>query len=208
LENAIAETNVGEIYPDPSSLEKTFVVAELTFTNYTNFNVSFSLTQQGNAIVFNYNDPSNQTISIEFFVLNASDINYPQIYYTKVDGRSVVNINYILPNNSTRYLAKVKIHHAALGPDTYEVLQFFGIVNPIIWFPLIDLGPQWLFLLFILPAGLIFTERTAPIGIFLMAALTIFFVVTGSIQVKITAIALVIFLAIIAEIRIKRRYAE
>jgi len=41
-----------------------------------------------------------------------------------------------------------------------------------------------------------------------MAALTIFFVITGSIQVKITAIALVIFLAILAEIRIKRRYAE
>ncbi|MCC5994254.1 MAG: DUF2341 domain-containing protein [Candidatus Aenigmarchaeota archaeon] len=208
LDNGKEERSVGEIYPDPSSLEKTFVVAELTFTNYTNFNVSFSLTQQGNTIVFNYNDPTNQTISIEFFVLNASDANYPQIYYTKIDGRSVVNINYILPDNSSRYLAKVKIHHAALGPDTYEVLQFFGIVNPIIWFPLIDLGPQWLFLLFILPAGLIFTERTAPIGIFLMALLTIFFVVTGNIQVKVTVIALVIFLAILAEIRIKRRYVE
>jgi hypothetical protein len=208
LDNGKEERNIGEIYPDPSSLEKTFVVAELTFTNYTNFNVSFSLMQQGNTIIFNYNDPTNQTISIEFFVLKASDANYPQIYYTKIDGRSVVNINYILPDNSSRYLAKVKIHHAALGSDTYEVLQFFGIVNPVIWFPLIDLGPQWLFLLFILPAGLIFTERTAPIGIFLMALLTIFFVVTGNIQVKVTVIALVIFLAILAEIRIKRRYAE
>jgi len=38
----------------------------------------------------------------------SSDANYQQIYYTKVDERSLVNINYILPDNSTRYLVKVK----------------------------------------------------------------------------------------------------
>jgi len=68
LDNGKEERSVGEIYPDPSSLEKTFVVAELVFTNYTNFNVSFSLTQQGNAIVFNYNDPTNlKQLAIRIF---------------------------------------------------------------------------------------------------------------------------------------------
>jgi len=217
LNNGNEERNIGEIYPDPSNLEKTIVVADFKFTNSTLYNITygFDYNPDSGVISFYYEDPTAETEQVEFFVYNAS--NEEQLYYASSSNTSKVNFNYVVPEKNQTYLAKFLTHHKYFN-GTFGFSQYLGGLISIISnppnMPLINLiqelggaGITWFLLIFIAPISLMFTERTAGIGIFFLIG--IFALLWYLKVINFTGFAVVmgicLLIAILAEIHIRRR---
>lgn len=203
------ERNIGYLIPDPISTQKTIVITDITLTNYTTFNANYSLSFVNNVITFNYYDPSGLTYYVEFFVY---DYNTNELLYYANSSAKEISFNYVAEENKT-YLVKVLIHNEILGENTFALTQVFGIVTPTLvlpWFWLINaLGGNlaWTFLIFILPLALLFNERSASFGIFLLIGLVALFALLGNIEYKgiWLILGLALFLGLVAEYNIRRR---
>ncbi|MGC9058762.1 MAG: hypothetical protein ACP5IJ_02980, partial [Candidatus Nanoarchaeia archaeon] len=206
------ERNLGEVYPDPSNLEKTIVITDLVFTNHTEFKANYSLTfdNETGTITFSYSDPTGNTLGIEFFVYNYSS---EELLYYANSTEKTVSFTYIVPDKNQQYLTRVVIHNRLLGENTVAITSVFGYVAPtVIFLPfyltqLLGGTSAWFLLLFVFPIALLFGERSAGIALFVLVGLLAFFVAIKSLSLPNAAVllGLVLLLAIITEINARRR---
>jgi hypothetical protein len=218
LNNGNEERNIGEIYPDPSNLEKTIVVADYKFTNSTLYNITYGFDYNPDigVISFYYEDPTAETEQVEFFVYNATS--EEQLYYASSSNTSKVNFNYVVPEKNQTYLAKFLAHYKYFGNHTFGFSQYLGGLISIISnppsMPLINLiqelggaGITWFLLIFIAPISLMFTERTAGIGIFFLIGIfaLLWYLKVISFAGLAIVIGICLLIGILAEIHIRRR---
>jgi hypothetical protein len=175
VDNGVEERTIGNIYTDPSQQEKSIVISGLTFENITTHNFTYTLNMSNGIIYLNYYDPNNETISVEFWVYNASDNSL--LFYTNSTNHSIVNFNYIVPDENGYYFATFKVHHSYFGENTFGDSAYFGFgVLPMI-FPLFTIltalggGLPWFVLFFLFPIPLMFNQKHIGIGIIVLVAI-------------------------------------
>lgn len=168
VDNGQEERNIGEIYVDPTDLEKTIVLGQVQLTNLTQGNVTYSLGYDAasNTIYGSYRSQEGNIISAEFKVIDYDT--GTTLYYASSTNKTEVSFAWLVNNTSKNYYAELKVNDAFFGEFSKKVPIYLTKKQP--EFPLLDMitnlggSVVWLAILFILPIPLFFTERYVELG--------------------------------------------
>lgn len=211
VDNGNEERSIGNIYTDPSSLEKSILIADTTYTNITLYNISIELNMSGNIIYFNYHDPSSQTNEVDFYVYNETNKNL--LYYASSTNRSTVSFSYIVPDENGVYNAYYEVHHEYFGNNTFGSSKIFGMALLPISFPLLTLisyvggNSMWFLLFFLFPIPLFFNQKNVGIGIITLIGIVSFLNFINVLTIRWEILGFALLIAILTEIWYRRRIA-
>lgn len=179
VDNGVEERTIGYLYADSSDLTKTVTLGLLSdVTDIQVGNVTLNLTYYGGTIRFVWNDPSNQTNLVEFWVWNYT--NGSLLFSASSTNRSTVEFTYVTPAENDTYLVKYTIHHDVYGNNTFsltDIIRGIGLeTRPTTYpFPITELISKlagsdtdksnlWIALIFIMPLPLLFNRRFTGIA--------------------------------------------
>lgn len=217
IDSGTEERNIGYLYVDTTDLEKNIILGQITTTNTTHANITFSLTYNQSMISFSWLDPSSNTTRIDFWVWNFTNTSQ-QLYYSYSTNHSRVNFNYVVPDVNETYLVEYKIAHALFGEEITHVKM--ALISPLAMFPAVlfplilaveAIGGNaavWVTLLMVLPIPMIFDKKNAGLAGIVMVALATLFSYWFGYPVVGLALTIGLFIAVYIEIKNRRKYGD
>jgi hypothetical protein len=217
VDNGVEERAVGELYPDPSDLQKYIILNKITAFNVSTANVTQSLTFIDGVFNFVWADPTGQTVMVEFYVYNYTDQSV--LFAANSTNKTYINFVYTAPDKNAAYTTKYLIHHSFYGENTTEVEQNWKAFGRQLENPLSQLilslggGEIFFFLIFIVSIPMFFAQRFAGVGAIVLLIVVAFLAYTGLYNIAnsasgIALLGIALFFAVLIEYQQRKRYRE
>jgi len=159
VDNGEEERSIGYIYVDPSDLTKTIVLSELTTTNVSVANTTYSLSFEDGIISFTWKDPNELTQEVNMWVYNYTS--NEELYHASSTNHSYVNFVYVTPDANATYKVKIEIKHPYFGQHSWGFVQVLSGAAALI--PTLTIPPLGI-AVFLFAIPMLFSAGTAGIA--------------------------------------------